>query len=129
MALQLCERWESSGYGAAQCQILFGGCEGASSGFSGAIGACFPYIVWSDSFVGSQQYHRALHFTNGSFESQGVCHQDSSAGGEHGKCAVSWSFSVRCLLLARYPATCGAGGHRVRSHPYRPRLRCAVSWI
>ena len=39
--LQLCDWYESSKYGAAQCGPFYGGCQGAMNNY------CFPYVVWS----------------------------------------------------------------------------------
>ena len=103
--IQLCDTGISSSYGAARCGTLDDGCKGG--------GSCWVNHVWSSSSLGSS-YYRVYALASGGFGS-GACDG-------HGKCFASSAFSLRCLLLALYR-------HRVRSHPYHPRLRCAVSWI
>ena len=111
--MRLCDS-SSSSYSAAQCYALAGGCQGALDS-----GSCYSYILWSCSSTGL--YYTTYKLAGGSLVyTQGTCSSE-------GRCLAGYAFAVRCLLLARYPATCGAGGHRVRPHPYRPELRYAVS--
>ncbi len=104
--LQLCDAYESSKYGTAQCYWFTGGCQG-SYGTS-----CHPYDLWSGTFDSGNNYKLA-QLVSGTLRINAYIR--------------TYTFSVRCLLLARYPATCRAGGHRVRPHPYHPELRYAVS--
>ncbi len=87
-------------YSAAQCRWLGSGCQGALDS-----GSCYSYILWSGSSTGL--YHTTYKLAGGSLVyTQGTCSFE-------GRCLAGYAFAVRCLLLARYHATCGAGGHRV----------------
>ena len=98
----LCD--QQSGYGALQCYTHTGGCQGAT------YGNCLPQGIWSSKQV-SDTFAWSPELLSGSF------YEWRGEGGHE----LVFAFSVRCLLLALY-------GHRVRPHPYHPRLRCAVSW-
>ncbi len=104
--LQLCDTDNSSFYGAAHCARLTSGCQGSYNNH------CRPYGLWSGAPYSLEYWSPLL--SSGIFYLSEAC--------DTGHCPDLFSFSVRCLLLA----LCG---HGVRSHPYRPRLRCAVSWI
>ena len=79
--LQLCDAWESSKYGAAQCLNLVDGCQGASGDY------CFPYVVWS-SKQPSSTTHWSPELNGGSFfETLDPAGHDSLH-----------AFTVRCVL-------------------------------
>ena len=84
-------------------------CPGASPGTDYA-NRCLPYHIWS-----------------GTKAAEGYVDRDINSGKVYGPSIhdITYAFSVRCLLLARYPATYRAG---MRLHPYCPRMRCAVSF-
>ena len=85
VGLQLCDAWESSKYGAAQCLTLGGGCQGATGDSGGP--ACYPYDLWSSQPGGGSFYYwRGLH--SGYFD-------------EYTR-VPTYSFSVRCVLDLRY---------------------------
>ena len=76
--MQLCDYWESSKYGAAQCRELAGGCQGANGN------NCYPYGLWSSS-LSSTDYYTNRELGNGSFENMNVRH-------------IIYAFGVRCVL-------------------------------
>ncbi len=82
--LQLCEHYASSSYGAAHCDWLSGGCQGAYAN------NCYPYDIWSGSLAGTMLYYDR-ELKNGDFTTYNAC------GGE-AKCSVQNAFSVRCVL-------------------------------
>ena len=86
--LQLCDNWESSKYGAAQCNELGGGCQGAAYGISANANNCFPIDLWSSTKAGSE-YH-ALDLVEGTFRPYGPCGT--------GHCSSLLAFTVRCVL-------------------------------
>lgn len=63
--LQLCDKLESSIYGAAQCAGLAGGCEGASKGDSRYYDDCWPAELWSGS--GSESMYSRGNLNRGQF--------------------------------------------------------------
>ena len=85
--LQLCDWGESSKYGAARCGDYSGGCQGAI--FSN----CHPNHVWSSSQVGI--YYQIYQLNGGSF---GYGENTCGNTGKYGKCALTYPFSVRCVL-------------------------------
>ena len=90
-SLQLCDRYESSKYGAAQCNHFIGSCQGAANTH------CYPYDVWSSTVMDSEEYHRGFYLARGTLF--GVSCDES-----RGKCLNTFTFSVRCVLglSARY---------------------------
>ena len=65
--LQLCDWYESSKYGAAQCGAFYGGCQGASLTRPGDANNCYPYAAWSSSPATSSGYYYVYDYKNGSF--------------------------------------------------------------
>ena len=84
-SLQLCDAYESSKYGAAQCYALAGGCQGASST------NCYPDSFWSATVFDSAGYHRGFYLT-------GAATFGISCSEAGGKCPNTHSFTVRCVL-------------------------------
>lgn len=83
--LQLCDWYESSKYGAAQCNQFNGGCQGAANTH------CYPYDIWSGTIMDSEGYHRGFYLAKGTLF--GVSCDES-----RGKCSNTFTFSVRCVL-------------------------------
>ena len=85
--LQLCDRYESSIYGAAQCGPFYSGCQGALNNL------CDTYWHWSSSSRGSGYY-------GGHALSGGVLYYNANSCGTgmYDKCSVGYAFSVRCVL-------------------------------
>ena len=95
--MQLCDRWESSKYGAAQCYELYGGCQGAIGN------NCWPNWVWAGTkaSVAGKAYDRALE-SGGWIINEYTPHEFTNA------------FSVRCVL------DLGSGYYKLRvSQPSR----------
>ncbi len=76
--VQLCDRLESSSYGAAQCHWYTNGCQGASNP------NCYPYGLWSGSPSETNYYHNR-ELQNGSYNVTYSKHAGNA-------------FSVRCVL-------------------------------
>ena len=90
-SLQLCDAYESSKYGAAQCYALAGGCQGALDS-----GSCYSYILWSCSSMGL--YHTTYKLAGGSLVyTQGTCSSE-------GRCLTGYAFAVRCVLDLQHTA-------------------------
>ncbi len=87
---QLCDRYESSIYGAAQCGPFYSGCQGALNNL------CDTYWHWSSSSRGSGYY-------GGHALSGGVLYYNANSCGTgmYDKCSVGYAFSVRCVLDLR----------------------------
>ena len=104
--LQLCDWGESSKYGAARCGDYGGGCQGS------IFGNCHANHVWSSSQVGS--YYQIYQLNGGYF---GYNENTCGNTGKYGKCALTYPFSVRCVLdlncilivCRRFAAMRGAG--------------------
>ncbi len=104
--LQLCDWGESSKYGAARCGDYGGGCQGS------IFGNCHANHVWSSSQVGS--YYQIYQLNGGYF---GYNENTCGNTGKYGKCALTYPFSVRCVLdlncilivCRRFTAMRGAG--------------------
>ena len=79
--MQLCDRYESSKYGAAQCDGLSGGCLGASPN------PCWPHVLWgalvNTGMPSSAHFGKDILIISDTHIS-------------------TYAFSVRCLLLALY---------------------------
>lgn len=84
-----------------------GGCQGAAYGISRNANHCYPFDLWSGTLDSGGSYKLGQLIS-------GTWHVTAYAS--------TFAFSVRCLLLALY-------GHRVRFHPYCPKLWYAVSWV
>ena len=89
ICMQLCDQWERSKYGAAQCKWL-GGCQGAAFNTNWAT-HCYPNIIWSGTPSGSEYW--SPHLNSGTFHMTGAC--------TTGHCPVSLAFTVRCVLDLR----------------------------
>ena len=75
--LQLCDNWESSKYGAAQCNELGGGCQGSSNT------NCNPHVTWGSKASSGEP-------------SSG--HLNQSNFGNTTNYPIAWAFGVRCVL-------------------------------
>ena len=75
--LQLCDLLESSKYGAVQCKVLYGSCQGTSDNH------CIPHHVWSSSSGNSCYWYRWL---------------DSGQFGINNCNPIGAAHSVRCVL-------------------------------
>ena len=82
--LQLCDAWESSNYGAAQCLTLNGSCQGSNNNH------CYPYGIWSGAEAGTDIYYNR-ELKRGDFTTLNAC--DGSA-----RCVARFAFGVRCVL-------------------------------
>ena len=82
--LQLCDAWESSNYGAAQCLTLNGSCQGSNNNH------CYPYGIWSGTEAGADIYYNR-ELKRGDFTTLNAC--DGSA-----RCVARFAFGVRCVL-------------------------------
>mgnify|MGYP001141467610 CR=1 FL=1 len=83
--LQLCDKWESHKYGAAQCYPLYDGCQGASRGDSRWYDDCWPAELWSGS--GSESVYYRGYLKQGQF----------TLTAYH----ITLPYSVRCVLDLR----------------------------
>ena len=66
--IQLCELYESSKYGAAQCFPLLYGCQGSLYGTTSAP-HCYPHIIWASSLYTISGHYYARAFVEGSLSS------------------------------------------------------------
>jgi len=67
IGLQLCDKSESSKYGAAQCYELYGGCLGAALARPANANNCYSYAMWSGSSATSSGYYYVYDYTRSSF--------------------------------------------------------------
>ena len=81
---------KSSKYGAAQCYLLIGGCQGAATSTSWTA-QCYPDIIWTSKAGGSGYYSPDLAYGSISY---GAC--------STGICPASMAFTVRCVLDLAY---------------------------
>ena len=77
--LQLCDAWESSKYGAAQCYWLGGGCQGSYNS------NCYPYGLWSGSTSSEAGSYHNRELQSGAYN-VALTRQST------------YAFSVRCVL-------------------------------